>query len=132
MDLSILIVDDNVILNTVQKTLFKSIWPANNPIACFDVESALQTIEQEIGLGKKLLLLLDIHMPVMDGWELLDILTQKTYVRDVWIILNTSSENLVDELRAKNYHQIIAFNKKPLSRKLLIELMQRPPLSQFF
>lgn len=132
MDLSICIVDDDAMLGKIQKTLVKSVWPLDEPIICYDGFSALEHIEREVGAGKKILILLDIHMPRMDGWDVLDLICTKPYSKDVWVIVNTSSEEVTDEARSKSYTQVIAFNKKPLTKETLYKLMAQEPLVIFF
>ncbi|GGG73116.1 response regulator [Parapedobacter pyrenivorans] len=132
MDLSVFIVDDDVMLGKIQKALVKSVWPLDEPIICYDGPSALERIELEAASGKKILILLDINMPEMDGWGVLDFLCEKSYGEHVWVILNTSSEEVADEIKSRSYTQVIAYNKKPLKREILRELMGREPLAVFF
>lgn len=132
MDLSIFIVDDDEMLGKIQKTLVKSVWPLDEPIVYFDGFSALEHIEREAVAGKKILILLDIHMPRIDGWGVLDSICTKPYCKDVWVIVNTASEELADEAKSKLYTQVIAFNKKPLTRETLHKLMAQEPLVLFF
>lgn len=132
MDLSIFIVDDDEMLGKIQQTLVKSVWPRDEPIVCYDGLSALKHIEREAIAGKKILLLLDIHMPSIDGWDVLDLIGTKPYCKDVWVIVNTSSEEMADEAKSKSYAQVIAFNKKPLTKETLRKLMAQEPLVLFF
>jgi|SRR5690606_15264137 Response regulator of citrate/malate metabolism len=132
MNLSIFIVDDDAMLGKIQKTLVKSAYPLNDPIVCRDGFSALEHIEREAVAGKKILLLLDIHMPRMDGWGVLDSICTKPYSKDVWVIVNTSSDEVADEVKSKLYAPVIAFNKKPLTKEALCKLMAQEPLVLFF
>ncbi len=132
MNLSVLIVDDDAILGKIQRALVKSVWPLEEPIVCYDGFSALERIDQEAALGKKILVLLDINMPTMDGWAVLDFLHEKPYCEHIWVILNTSSEEVADEVKSKSYTRVIAYNKKPLTREALRKLMVLEPLVVFF
>jgi len=132
MDLSVFIIDDDVMLGKIQKALVKSVWPLDEPIICYDGCSALERIDREATSGKTILILLDINMPAMDGWDVLDALSGKPYCNNVWVILNTSSEEVADEMKSKSYAQVIAFNKKPLTREILLKLMEEEPLVVFF
>lgn len=131
MNISVFIVDDDIMLGMIQKALVKSVWPFDEPIVCYDGFHALELIDKEAKLDKKILILLDINMPGMDGWDVLDLLCDKPYHKNVWVILNTSSEDVADELRSKSYPQVIAFNRKPLTRELLCKLMTQEPLVIF-
>lgn len=131
MELSVFIVDDDIMLGTIQKTLVKSVWPFDEPTVCYDGFSAIELIDREAALGKKILILLDINMPAMDGWDVLDLLCDRPYNKNVWVILNTSSDEIADEIRSKSYNQVIAFNKKPLTSEKLRELITQKPLAAF-
>lgn len=132
MNLSIFIVDDDVMLGKIQKALVKSVWPLDEPVICYDGSSALECIEREATSGKRILILLDINMPEMDGWGVLDSLCDKPYCGNIWVILNTSSEEVADEIKSRSYAQVIAYNKKPLTRERLRDLMIKEPLVLFF
>ncbi|MGK6352285.1 response regulator [Parapedobacter sp. DT-150] len=131
MDLRVFIVDDDVMLGKIQKALVKSVWPFDEPIVCYDGISALELIDREAASNKKILILLDLNMPEMDGWGVLDLLRGKPYCKDVWVIVNTSSEEAADEIRSKSYTQVIAFSKKPLTSETLRKLMTQKPLVLF-
>ena len=132
MEVSVLIIDDNVLLNTVQRTLIKNTWPTGKLLACYDGQTALHVLDEEAGSGKKVLVLLDINMPVMDGWDVLDSLQNKPYQDNIYVVMNSSSDSEKDELRAMHYEQVIAFNKKPLTGEVLAEIVRDTPLSYFF
>ncbi len=132
MEVSVLIIDDNVLLNTIQRTLIKNTLPAGKLLTCYDGQSALHVIDEEAGSGKKVLVLLDINMPIMDGWDVLDSLQSKPYQENIYVVMNSSSDSKNDEMRAKHYQQVIAFNKKPLTGESLAAIVKDTPLSYFF
>lgn len=132
MDLCVVIVDDDVMLGKIQKALLESVWPLNEPIVCVNGHSALERIDREAAQDKRILVLLDIHMPEMDGWGVLDMLRSKSYHENVWVVLNTSSDDVLDEIKSRSYTQVIKFNKKPLTKDALRQLMIQEPLVVYF
>lgn len=60
------------------------------------------------------LILLDLDMPVMDGWEFLDAFTALPIAEQVCIFVLTSSIYPDDRERAKNYRAVKGFFSKPL------------------
>lgn len=66
-------------------------------------------------------LLLDLHLPVMDGWELLDILKQRNI--DIPVILFTGRSNSDYEARASEAGTA-AFLTKPLKHADLLEAIE--------
>jgi CheY-like chemotaxis protein len=63
------------------------------------------------------LILLDLNMPVMDGWEFLDAFgrladsTRKAYR----IVILTTSENTADQEKAEKHPSVLAYLAKPLT-----------------
>jgi CheY-like chemotaxis protein len=60
------------------------------------------------------LLVLDLDMPLMDGWELLDALANLTSAQAIRVFVQTSSINPEDRVRALSYQQVAGFFSKPL------------------
>lgn len=60
------------------------------------------------------LILLDLDMPVMDGWEFLDALGRLPIAKQVCVFVLTSSIHPGDVARAKGYRQVKGFFSKPL------------------
>ncbi|TAG59867.1 MAG: response regulator [Cytophagales bacterium] len=62
------------------------------------------------------LILLDINMPLMNGFEFLDVsykLKSELKNKPIWIVSSSNSEN--DKIKAKNNPTIIDFITKPIS-----------------
>ncbi|MCH8569721.1 MAG: response regulator [Balneolales bacterium] len=76
---------------------------------------------------KRLILLLDLNMPVMNGWEFL------SYLEDVYLPQNpqikpevfivTSSIDRNDKMRSKEFVSVRGFYSKPLKKEHLIEIL---------
>ncbi|OGX82156.1 response regulator [Hymenobacter coccineus] len=61
------------------------------------------------------LILLDLDMPVMDGWEFLDALGALPSAKHVCVFVLTSSIHPDDARKAKFYKQVKGFFLKPLN-----------------
>tara|TARA_B100000212_G_C27220918_1_gene467217 strand:- start:350 stop:718 length:369 start_codon:yes stop_codon:yes gene_type:complete len=99
---SILIIDDDLsILETVKKILnlkgFKVLTASNG-------EAGLSMVKNENDIG---LILLDLMMPVMDGFEFLESRAQDRELADIPVIVLSAGE---DRPNAKNYdiHKVIS------------------------
>lgn len=70
------------------------------------------------------LILLDINMPLMDGWQFLDqlILQRPNFVNETVIYVVTSSIALSDREKALSYKEVAGFLSKPLSVEKLKEI----------
>lgn len=78
------------------------------------------------------LLLLDINMPRMNGWKLLDAINERNFSAQIFVVIVTSSINIADQKKAKLYNRIIDFRIKPITTNVLTELKQLDELKQFF
>jgi CheY-like chemotaxis protein len=79
-----------------------------------DGEDALVEIER-LSKDEEILILLDINMPVMNGWEFLDkYLTFFPFRKDRIVILS-SSIDFLDRQKAKEFEIVYGFVEKPLT-----------------
>ena len=60
------------------------------------------------------LVILDLDMPLMDGWEFLDALAKLTLPHPIKVFVLTSSIQDEDQERALSYKQVAGFFTKPL------------------
>ncbi|MEQ8217350.1 MAG: response regulator [Arenibacter sp.] len=63
------------------------------------------------------LLLLDINMPVMNGWEFMDEISKYGLKNKVNTIILTSSADNTDLAKSKTYPNIVNYIQKPLTRE---------------
>jgi CheY-like chemotaxis protein len=68
------------------------------------------------------IILLDINMPIMDGWEFMEeMVALKSKISEaINIYIVSSSIALEDKNKAKNYPEIIAYLSKPINTNDLI------------
>ena len=80
------------------------------------------------------LILLDLYMPVMDGWEFLDNFIRKYGGRigNTKIAILSSTINPQDFMKAQEYPEVIDFINKPLLAFTLEDLKQHNDLKKFF
>ena len=65
------------------------------------------------------LILLDINMPIMNGWEFLDAFSGLKYSKKIPIVILTSSINPADVEKSKTYNVVKGFISKPLNSEKL-------------
>jgi CheY-like chemotaxis protein len=76
-------------------------------------DSLKEMINQKKTLPK--LILLDLNMPIWDGWDFLEEFTKLEESKDVKILINSSSQNQEDLNRARNYGRVSGFVVKPFT-----------------
>lgn len=115
----ILLIDDDRPTNYIHKMIIERAAVTNEIIVQQSAEDALELLKScpETGGSCPELILLDINMPGMDGWEFLDQYRnlpreqQSKYV----VVMLTTSLNPLDKKRAETYPEVKAFVNKPLS-----------------
>ncbi len=136
----VLCVDDDTISLTISQLLLKRAGFASEVDTAIDGSEALAYFENlfandpdPVGNAPELILL-DINMPVMNGWEFLQEYnpryTQKLV--NTHIIILSSTIDPEDFALAKQYPVVMQFISKPLSIENLEELKSAPFMKQYF
>lgn len=73
------------------------------------------------------LILLDLHMPVWDGWNFLDEFTRLDLSKEVTIFIVTNSEDEEDWKKAEQYNLKGRFFIKPISPQQLKKAIEALP-----
>lgn len=71
------------------------------------------------------LILLDLNMPVMNGWEFLDIFSKENYTsffKKTKVIILSSTIDPEDIQKSEKYPMVINFISKPITTEILNEL----------
>ncbi|MCM2301454.1 MAG: response regulator [Flavobacteriaceae bacterium] len=130
----ILLVDDDEGTNFYNEIIIEKASLTNHIEITLNGKEAIEYItynrvdnEDIIIHPKPVLILLDINMPVMDGWEFLEVyqdLKAKHKDKTIIVMLTTSS-NPDDRTRAASILDVADFKNKPLSVKILNEIMEK-------
>lgn len=124
--IKLLVIDDDdinifIIKKIVEKTGFKVDMTAKT-----NGQLAVDYLKQNLNSGEKLpdLVLIDINMPVLNGWEFLDAydLLNVTQKIDMYMLSSSVYENDIE--KAKTYKIVKGFISKPLSIERLTELFK--------
>lgn len=110
----VLLVDDDEVSNFISSQLLQEMHAARQVFSETDVPKALVLVEKELPD----VVLLDINMPVSDGFEFLDSLSQLQETKGVAlpsVVMLTSSARSTDKARAKQYPMVKGYLSKPLT-----------------
>ncbi|WP_169720088.1 response regulator [Dyadobacter alkalitolerans] len=126
----LLLVDDDPIVLTLHQMLLKKAGLTNNIFCAANGEQALNFMDS-CGPQTEFLILLDINMPIMNGWEFLDALQDHPYLFNTRVFMVTSADS-AEMQRAANFRQVINSLSKPLSLSdcKLIQSWLKPQVGQ--
>ena len=128
----VLVVDDDKVVALLHKNSLRSSNIDQPPVLCNNGKEALDHIKQNDGEDKHFLVLLDLNMPVLDGWKFLKKLRKDPPLGKIYVVVVTSSINQKDYLKAQTYEQVIHFCRKPLSPECFVKIKKLEPLKTFF
>ncbi|MFC3563199.1 response regulator [Pedobacter jamesrossensis] len=114
MKIKLLNIDDDELVLFIHETLIQQTEFYEDSMFFLNAKNGLEFLDNSKVSDAEYLLLLDINMPGMNGWDLLDVLKHRSYASKIKVILLSSSENESDRLKAKNYELVQGFLSKPL------------------
>ena len=132
MSLKVMIVDDDPIFVMLNKLRIKTSNLAENPTSYNNGKAAFDAMINDKKEDDSYLLFLDINMPIMDGWDLLNAIQNTPIANKVYVVLVTSSIDGSEKQRAKDYPQVIGFYEKAIDVNTCIEIRANPAISHFY
>lgn len=116
-----LVDDDAVIFLLINRTLLKqTFFPA--PLTFERAEDALLHLREHYNKNEQYLIMLDINMPGMNGWDFLRELPAFSYSQNVMVCIYSSSINERDFLIANENPFVFKYLVKPLTLDSLKEI----------
>jgi CheY-like chemotaxis protein len=122
-----IVVDDDVINNMICSKIIRHVLTGANVLTFTEPEAALTYIQSKYANenAAMVILLLDINMPSMDGWEFLDAFQQfeqgiKSHFK---IYMLSSSVDLRDRERAISNENVTSYLEKPFTIENLRAIM---------
>ena len=123
MNMDVVIIDDDAVILFLHKILIqKSPLPSN----VTEFKNASEGLEFLSSRSSEtpLLVFLDINMPEINGWEILDRIKEMSQQK-IFVVMVTSSINNSDREKAEAYPEVIEYLEKPLSSEACKDLYLR-------
>lgn len=127
------LVDDDCISNKINKRYLSKLYP-DIMITMFDnAEDALSYLISMQDDPKKIIVFLDLNMPVMNGFEFMSIYENSlAYQKPNFLIcLLTNSTNQEDKKKAKKFPSIVNYTSKPLDKMKIKKIVDDISLYNF-
>lgn len=130
----VICVDDDPIALLLSKLVLAKSDFASQVITAANGEIAIQYLERPEVIAENnssenpLVILLDLNMPVMDGWEFLEQFSTTLYsqhYKAAKVILLSSSIDPNDIERSKDFPMVSAFLPKPLTKEMLQTILEK-------
>lgn len=121
--LETLIIDDDKPTIHYIKTVVRETKIQGQVHTAIDGKNGFEILDSIYQDRERYLVLLDIDMPVMDGWGFLEALKDKPYSDKTQVIIVTSSTSDADKEKSKEYAHVIGFLEKPVSSQTLQEVL---------
>lgn len=122
-----MLVDDDPVVNFIHTKLISSVcdWKIG---AYTEAKTALADLTNPVTLNESILpclLLLDINMPVMNGWSFLAEFEKLPagHTQNCKVFMLSSSVDRDDEAKSKQFNSVHGFVSKPLTKEKLRELI---------
>ncbi|WP_348674266.1 response regulator [uncultured Abyssibacter sp.] len=123
----ILLIDDNPADNFLHRDLIEAMDIAETINEAHDGEAAidyLRAANTDPGRTMPDLILLDVNMPLMNGWEFLDQAGKETLLEhSIVVMMLTTSLNPDHRASAERSPELDGFLGKPLTRETVVDIL---------
>ena len=124
---SILLVDDDESTNYLH-TMYLEDWGVTENIhTALNGQEAIDFLmtNQQFKAAEKSLILLDVNMPIMNGFEFLEAYEElpKEFKATIVVVMLTSSLHAQDQAAARGFKDLGGYINKPLSYERMVEIL---------
>ncbi len=122
----IYLVDDEDLVNTINTIHFRKLGLEHKIKSFTNPELALDDLRFKKDKSQRILILLDINMPEMTGFEFLEFMDLENFPTTYEVLMVTSSINSADKKKSEEYSKYVKnFISKPLRIEHLESFLQR-------
>jgi len=114
------IIDDDDITITLTRRLIKQF---NKDFEVINYKDARQAIKhfKDFGTSKNEIILLDINMPIFNGWDFLEEFEKSNLEGNIFMF--SSSIDIIDLEKSKSFNAVIGYFSKPLNTQKIENIL---------
>lgn len=132
MNVDVLLVDDDAILLMMLQKMVNKTGFHPSPGKYLNGKLAFDHIISNDNEETNFIVLLDLNMPVMNGWEFLEKLATSELKSNIYVIIVTSSVDRRDRDKADLFKSVVHFMEKPVTETKIKALMQLSEIQHLF
>ena len=132
MSVIVLIVDDDNAVRFFHRIIVTQSGLCEAPLCFTNGADAFEYLEQNFIETNSYLIFLDINMPVMNGWDLLNSIKKNNYDKNVHVVMTTSSADDEDHKRANQYKMVMDYVEKPITSEQCKAIMTSSEIAACF
>jgi CheY-like chemotaxis protein len=119
MEKELFIIDDDNIYRMIVARMISRVDAGLFITQCENGKIGLSILEQKSNIKSEVIVLLDINMPILNGWGFLEEVAQQNFfdIKLLKIYIVSSSTDKSDLLKAEKYNFVKGFLHKPLSKE---------------
>lgn len=125
MNKTIFIIDDDPILRLIIQRMFGKIDNSLVFIPCENGKIGVEKLKEFLKSSSECVILLDLNMPVLDGWGFLDEMqaSQLNTYKKIRLYILSSSTDKSDLEKSQQYAFVRKFYHKPLNTDDIIKIL---------
>ncbi|MDG2433405.1 response regulator [Flavobacterium sp.] len=127
MSKQILIIDDDPIYRMIVSKTIERIDIEMQIEHCENGQCGLDLLKELSTTDKPIIVLLDINMPLVNGWDFLELIIQNKFydISALSIYIVSSSTDESDLIKAKKYNFLKGFVHKPIHKEELLVIFSK-------
>ncbi len=129
-DIEVHMVDDDPIIRTLQERVVLKSGLVDNIWAYQSGKDFLEYIDSGFNPDHLILVLLDLNMPDLNGWDVLDRIKSLDLEEQIIVVVTTSSTDNADLKSSYKYSSVIEYIEKPLNYSKMSRIMSLAPIKE--
>jgi CheY-like chemotaxis protein len=127
MEKKFIVVDDDSVNNLICRKVINLVFPEAEVLTFTNPEKALLYIKSNFAysFGKRAILLLDINMPILSGWDFLEEFEDfdANIKERLKIYMLSSSTDQLDKDLANENKNVSGYIEKPINKDIIVKIL---------